>query len=928
MANSKENYLRMLILFLPYLDCRFFHKNTFSQEELENEILMGIEHHGHIHNLDMVKSTIQFYYSKNDTYHLDDFYEMLKNAAQSLLTYHHNRLCIDMFDDNMVDEAKKYISFYHNKTLDYLELNKLIADSLLAAFYNCYNDYDLEFCLDHNMIQTVSVVNHQLNTILLKGIAETHTHIVGSIPFEKQWNWLGHEILDHHENVRLILKAIDDDKSVKFQKQRYGYNGSLTNLIIATMMLRLLLMLYLVYYFYNKDVDLESYLCKFEEKLNGKIKVNYVKLINYYMTGLAIDDFNYNDFDGLIVAIEKVIYGLSNYQKDGSFSKKVYQDFVRRFIENKDLDVNKYIEYILQHQSIAYIKEKNDQRFKEFFLHYIKVKNFIHSFIVQSSDIKGFLEFQYFFRRQHMIFDIQPNMFKNIFDTYLYDQVKFLEIRIGHVKFKYSSKLENYENLYASKINVNETVKIYYKTVLDFVTSYLTFLKTLPSNRLVPQVGLILHFNKRYDDIEKCWDNYFKVKDDSLIRYKQYQEECFLNLIIFQKIRAEIPYADEYLVGIDGASNELLSEPWVLAPIFRSVKDKYKSILKDKAFNRYGIKLLATKDLGITYHVGEVFHSIASGLRHVDEVIDYYGYQNGERIGHGTILGISIDNYVDNHRIISLPAIELLDNLLWLYHLKAYKNLFKDISISYLEEQIWKITHFIYDINGHLGGNSEGINIHHLYLAYKKQFAGLDFVKDEYYLLNCQANFSSRNCIFKNSKNWNEDLLFYSRHCRCFLKKMTRMIQIDTSDETIINIYKEAQQYVINKIAYKGIIIETNPVSNANIGEFNSMNDHPIFMMNDSFDKDHNHVMVSVNTDDPGVFGTTLKNQYGFILQVLIDKGVPMEKALKWIDMTRENGLNSTFINRTKKTKKEIEEELNKIKRILEEKLNRREDNK
>lgn len=50
MANSKENYLRMLILFLPYLDCRFFHKNTFSQEELENEILMGIEHHGHIHN--------------------------------------------------------------------------------------------------------------------------------------------------------------------------------------------------------------------------------------------------------------------------------------------------------------------------------------------------------------------------------------------------------------------------------------------------------------------------------------------------------------------------------------------------------------------------------------------------------------------------------------------------------------------------------------------------------------------------------------------------------------------------------------------------------------------------------------------------------------------------------------------------------------
>ena len=30
---------------------------------------------------------------------------------------------------------------------------------------------------------------------------------------------------------------------------------------------------------------------------------------------------------------------------------------------------------------------------------------------------------------------------------------------------------------------------------------------------------------------------YFKVKDDSLIRYKQYQEECFLNLIIFFDLR-------------------------------------------------------------------------------------------------------------------------------------------------------------------------------------------------------------------------------------------------------------------------------------------------------------------------------------------------------------------------------------------------------
>ena len=63
------------------------------------------------------------------------------------------------------------------------------------------------------------------------------------------------------------------------------------------------------------------------------------------------------------------------------------------------------------------------------YLHYIRVKNFIHSFIVQSSDIKGFLEFQYFFRRQHMIFDIQPNMFKNIFDRF--PEIENIKLKIN-----------------------------------------------------------------------------------------------------------------------------------------------------------------------------------------------------------------------------------------------------------------------------------------------------------------------------------------------------------------------------------------------------------------------------------------------------------------------------------------------------------------
>ena len=162
-------------------------------------------------------------------------------------------------------------------------------------------------------------------------------------------------------------------------------------------------------------------------------------------------------------------------------------------------------------------------------------------------------------------------MFSNIFDEYLYENVQFLEIRVGHVKFENSIEKRGLNLIHGQE---NELREIFYRTILNFVNSYIKYLNNISDTMSfeIPQVGLILHFNKRYDYINKCWQEFYRTGDDSLIRYKEYQKECFLNLIVFQSIRDEIPYAEDYLIGIDAASNELHTEPWVFAPIFRSVK--------------------------------------------------------------------------------------------------------------------------------------------------------------------------------------------------------------------------------------------------------------------------------------------------------------------------------------------------------------------
>ena len=92
-------------------------------------------------------------------------------------------------------------------------------------------------------------------------------------------------------------------------------------------------------------------------------------------------------------------------------------------------------------------------------------------------------------------------------------------------------------------------------------------------------------------------------------------------------------------------------------------------------------------------------------------------------------------------------------------------------------------------------------------------------------------------------------------------------------------------------------------------------------MLNYSYNNDYNRVMVSVNTDDSGVFSTTLSNQYGYILEIFKQQGVPMEKALLWIDQVRNNGLNSTFINKNLQSKEQIIKELNIIENEIKKKL-------
>lgn len=205
--------------------------------------------------------------------------------------------------------------------------------------------------------------------------------------------------------------------------------------------------------------------------------------------------------------------------------------------------------------------------FAKFFLQYIRYKNILHSLINQSSDIKGFFEFQMYFKSQHSMIDSNSVIFTPIFQTYAYDKVKYLEIRIGHVQANQKNEL----------VPINKVINSMEKTFKKFIDTYINFLEN--SSTMV-HAGLIMHFNKKVDysnsdldDVKaankKCWYDYVLTKDEKLLRYKLYREECFLNLAVFYNLRSKYKNADKYLLAIDAASNEINMEPWVLANVIK-----------------------------------------------------------------------------------------------------------------------------------------------------------------------------------------------------------------------------------------------------------------------------------------------------------------------------------------------------------------------
>ncbi|MDL2296898.1 hypothetical protein LJC68_03365 [Bacteroidales bacterium OttesenSCG-928-B11] len=318
------------------------------------------------------------------------------------------------------------------------------------------------------------------------------------------------------------------------------------------------------------------------------------------------------------------------------------------------------------------------------------------------------------------------------------------------------------------------------------------------------------------------------------------------------------------LVGIDAAASEFDAPPEVFAPTYRLLRNN-------------GVR-------NFTYHVGEDFSHIISGLRAIYETIEFLEFESGNRIGHATALGVSPQLWKERiGEKIYIRRGEWVDNLIFVYELLK-SNCCYTIKINDIKNAIQNEICNIY-------GDSFEYSMDEIIAAWKSRKWDPELVLCESYTDAQVQNFNELEWkSIQNSKfSTKVKEIIRKYHDPSFRKNYDVMILVDFKliDVPLI---KRIQSKIARILKKKNIIIETLPTSNVRIGIYKSHIEHHIKdWMKVRFFK--NNLKIVVGSDDAGVFASNIYNEYANIYcNLTYNDRMRHNEAMKVIENLNKNG--------------------------------------
>ncbi len=338
------------------------------------------------------------------------------------------------------------------------------------------------------------------------------------------------------------------------------------------------------------------------------------------------------------------------------------------------------------------------------------------------------------------------------------------------------------------------------------------------------------------------------------------------------------PKLRHWVCGIDAAANELHTPPEVFAPFFR-------------VCHRQG---LTHK----TYHVGEDFTHLISGIRHVADALKLLDIKEGDRIGHGTALGIDPKLW-----LTTMPSKLVVHQGEWMQDLLgAWRYLrhcpHSQFATQKLVSEISRLATIIFAKA--ISCETLDLLMQNKDLLPKFVFASIDQGTAWHWQsasLNDAWREEARLVHLATKNGANLKLLADWWRDRKLWQRSEEQIEVDANyldAESLIRL----QQCAMRDVEKRRVVIETLPTSNVRISQYQHHREHHSlrWMKAPNYIKENDpDIMVSMGSDDPGIFSNDLSTEFYQLYVVLRENGSTDMDALSLLATINERGRQYRF---------------------------------
>jgi len=516
---------------------------------------------------------------------------------------------------------------------------------------------------------------------------------------------------------------------------------------------------------------------------------------------------------------------------------------------------------------------------------------------------------------------------KNIFYRYL---VIGLRVRAELVQVNGKRGFSNFADYQDRKEDFIEDYPCYQEQIMNLAVKSYSKLQSLSSMeiRITPKDHIeTLKKIAHYDcSMEDCDLDYFyvlhfpKKKDTSFVDLKprNYEVRDYLRgqieeeYMLLEKELTDYQYLGKIprVRGYDTCSGEIGCRPEVFGQFYRQLQ----------AYN----KRCGLEQVHFTYHVGEDFLDIFSGLRAVDEAVRFCQLPRHSRIGHGMVLGIDVRDYYTLKKNSSvLEKQEILDNVAWILGFcEEYGivigNAKKELSVlfsKYLDEIYGipkrpKLTEEMQDaqLEVAIAKEEDYLESMNYYNAWKLRGDR----PEEYLAVGHDIGVDiTEECCFREGNKLGEirnqkvcQKYYRDYHFDSTVRKKGSQVDIWKVSEQYYLLATRIQEELRLILSKKEIAVECNPSSNYFIGPFQRYDEHPMLRMygKNLSDYPSSRLSVSINTDDQGIFHTSLEMEYAIMYTALSksrnQQGLSRystEEIRKWFKDINEFGKQQVF---------------------------------